>query len=87
MWSMDKTFDADHKLPILVWPFHDAPEQLRALSEHGGDEDWLVHVPLHFVGRMSTDYGPPTWVEAMGACDVSRHDLADGSIVFIGAHS
>lgn len=31
--------------PIKVWHFYDAPEEYRALSGHGGDEDWLAFVP------------------------------------------
>ena len=77
---------SDFEMPILVWPWEDAPDLLRALSEHGGDEDWLVHVPPHFVDYV-TRYGLPRWIEAMGPCDVSEHRMQDGSIVYIAAHS
>ena len=30
---------------IIVWKFYDAPEELRKLSDNGGDEDWLAIVP------------------------------------------
>lgn len=72
--------------PIKVWPFHDAPERLRKLSPHGGDEDWLALVPAELV--RSIHYF--SWMEAgsgFGVCDVSAHDLPDGSQVRIGAHS
>ncbi len=76
----------DTKTPILVWRFHDAPERLRALSEHGGDEDWLAEVPSYLVG---VDI---SWMESgsrFGVCDVSEHPhpYIDGWVVRIGAHS
>jgi hypothetical protein len=70
----------DH--PIRVWRFADAPAEFQALSPHGGDEDWLAHVPAYFAGSQID------WLE-QGAFGnrVSEHPLEDGSIVFIGAHS
>lgn len=41
-----------------VWAFHDAPSELQALSEHGGDEDWLVLWPPGTAGVRDT------WVSA-----------------------
>ena len=72
------------KEPILVWDFKDAPEEYRALSEHGGDEDWLALVPSNLAG----EYIP--WLETggpFGCCSVSEHSLDDGRVVFIGAHA
>lgn len=77
-------FDNDYKGPIMVWPWDDAPEFLKALSPHGGDEDWVAHVPPWFASMYIS------WLESgssFGVCDVSRHEIADGSVVFIGAHS
>lgn len=37
--------------PILVWPFYEAPEELQALSQHEGDEDWLAKVPKHLANE------------------------------------
>lgn len=31
---------------IKVYAFEDAPQELRHLSEHGGDEDWVVVAEL-----------------------------------------
>lgn len=68
---------------IKVWRFHDAPAELRALTSHGGDEDWLALVP--------PDVGYPSdWFDgggSFGCCSVSTHDLPDGWTVYIGAHS
>lgn len=74
------------KMAILVWKFHDAPKHLRALSGHGGDEDWLAVVPDHYA---DTYIG---WAEegtAFGCCDVERHEHPHnpGSVVLIGAHA
>lgn len=69
---------------IRVWRFDDAPAEWQALSEHGGDEDWLAHVPAALAGEW------PAWMEsgtAFGWCDVSDHPLPDGSVVRIGAHA
>lgn len=43
--------------PILVWRFYDAPEEYRALSGHGGDEDWLAFVP----DEIGTDAQRASW--------------------------
>lgn len=67
---------------VIAWRFDEAPEELRDLSRHGGDEDWLAVLPP---GQTM-----PAWMapgSAFGCCDVSEHDLIDGSTVCIGAHS
>ena len=68
---------------IRVWRFHDAPPELRALSNHGGDEDWLALVPAGF-----DDWIP--WADSgtsFGCCSVSEHVLDGGARVLIGAHA
>lgn len=79
-WSGPDIPDVDH---IAVWPFYEAPGALRALSPHGGDEDWLALVPAAQAGEYIgwLNHGP------FGVCDISRHELADGRVVCIGAHS
>ena len=74
--------------PIEVWRFEDAPENLRALSDHGGDEDWVAALPPEYCD----DY--IGWMEAghlggFGCCDVSEHEHPNrpGWIVKIGAHA
>lgn len=70
---------------IQVWRFADAPQALRDLSEHGGDEDWLALIP----SELAASWIP--WLESgMGSGfgnDVSVHLLPDGSVVRIGAHA
>ena len=67
---------------IIVWSFYDAPGELRCLSNHGGDEDWVALMPK------GTEQ--PSWMESgtrFGCCDVSPHQLDDGRTVYIGAHA
>ena len=75
---------------ILVWRFCDAPEDLRALSTNGGDEDWLAVVPTSFLDKDGY-FNVPSWIEygTFGSCSVDRYDHPDGSgaQVFIGAHA
>ena len=68
---------------IRVWRFEDAPINYKTLSEHGGDEDWLAHVPKGVEDEI-------WWAQegsSFGCHSVTRHDLEDGSYVLIGAHS
>lgn len=69
--------------PIMVWPFKDAPAQLKALSDHGGDEDWVALVPPNHAASYIpwADEGTP-----FGCCSVSTHNL-NGGLVLIGAHA
>jgi len=67
---------------ILIWPFDEAPEELKNLSEHGGDEDWIALLPAGME--------VPLWLESgteFGVCSVSEHKLEDGQLVLIGAHA
>lgn len=72
--------------PISVWRFYDAPDDLRALSPHGGDEDWLAEIPPSY----ADDY--LGWMEdgtSFGCCSVSAHahPTKPGWSVRIGAHA
>lgn len=72
--------------PILVWAFMDAPQELRALSTHGGDEDWVASIPPEYQGH------PICWMEQgtpFGVCDVYEypHPFLMGYVVRIGAHA
>lgn len=68
--------------PWLLWPFAEAPVALRALSTNGGDEDWILVVPL---GEFR-----PAWAESggqFGCCSVDEYVLPCGRRVLIGSHS
>jgi hypothetical protein len=69
--------------PILVWAFHEAPDEYKYLSTNGGDEDWVAVVPAAM-----TDQWIP-WLESnqFGACDVDTYPLPDGRVVHIGSHA
>ena len=67
---------------IVVWSFYDAPGELRCLSNHGGDEDWVALLPR--------DMDQPSWMQegsSFGCCSVSEHRYEDGRTVYIGAHA
>lgn len=71
---------------MRIWRWKDAPEELKNLSEHGGDEDWVALLPP----RLADDFIP--WLESgtsFGCCDVSEHTHPElpGYIVKIGAHA
>jgi hypothetical protein len=56
---------------MFLWSFEDAPEELRSLSEHGGDEDGLLFLPEGlelpwWVERLWNQYGDPQVVEFKG---------------------
>jgi len=70
---------------IRVWRFQDAPEELKELSNHGGDEDWLALIPP----KLKDAYIP--WIESgsFGGYHVSRqcHPELPEYVVVIGAHA
>lgn len=64
-----------------VWSFYDAPQILRELSPHGGDEDWVL---------LCKEGEWVNWAQSgsqFGVCDVSEHRIGKGWEVRIGAHS
>ena len=87
---------------MLIWNWSDAPPELRALSQHGGDENFVAYVPQRgnfdlladeWFGTMqenaSGDY--TCWDEhngtAFGPCSVERISLDDGAIMYVGSHA
>lgn len=69
---------------IQVWRYWDAPEALRALSDHGGDEDWIVVVPatLDDLVRWSR------WIAQIDTGgEPQRVERSNGTVVYIGAHA
>lgn len=73
------------KQPILVWRFHEAPEELQIVSTNGGDEDWLAEIPPCFHGDL------PSWMHsnAFGCCETNEypHPSKDGWIIAVGCHA
>jgi hypothetical protein len=76
----------EEREPMLVWRFENAPTELQAISDHGGDEDWIAVIPPHLAND---------WVDWMdsgsrfGPCNTSEHDhpMKPGYKVRIGAHA
>lgn len=68
--------------PWFLWPFDKAPEALRALSQNGGDEDWILVLPPGVDRPFFTDDG-----QAFGRCGVEEHVLPCGRRVLIGCHA
>jgi hypothetical protein len=67
---------------ILVWRWHNAPAELKALSTNGGDEDWVALVPAD----QKDDY--ISWLEnsSFGVCAIDSYDF-EGMKVYIGCHA
>ncbi|KHF40717.1 hypothetical protein [Halalkalibacter okhensis] len=72
-------------MPITVYYFRDAPDQLKNLSNNGGDEDWIAIVPKEF----HEWHGEIDWINSwgFGSCHVDKYILDNGDKVFIGCHS
>lgn len=73
-------------LPITVWKFDDAPKELRAASDKGGDEDWLAEIPPNLVESWipwMDDGGP------FGCFSVTEYDhpKKPGYKIKIGSHA
>lgn len=77
----------DDATMIKVWRWADAPDNLRRLSRHGGDEDWVVYVPAA-VARSREWEWLPQWVLRTDAClDPQEIKRRGGARVYIGAHA
>lgn len=79
--------------PVKIWRFCDAPKEFQELSDHGGDEDYILWLPpdwdewgddyrlFHFsLEDLETEYDPK-WLH----CQVRT--LADGAKLVITAHA
>lgn len=77
---------------ISVWPWGAAPAEYETLSGHGGDEDWVVHVPK----AVRPNYLPANLEDVVNGDETSycngwghvdRHELDNGDVVVIFAHA
>lgn len=68
--------------PIKIWQFDGAPPEYRAMSGHGGDEDWIIYSPPSLDPNVAESIA-----EKLEICDFTRHPLEDGSTIWITAHA
>lgn len=71
-------------VPILIWPFYQAPEVLRKLSQSGGDEDWLVVFNAENK-RALEKY--PLWLEVLDSGRKPEEHKVGPFTILIGAHA
>lgn len=66
---------------VRVYRFHQAPLVLQKLSQHGGDEDWIVVAPKNAYedGAMIAD--------KLMVCSIQENRLKDGRTVWITSHA
>lgn len=69
------------KHPITVYRFNDAPEELKAYSTSGGDEDWIAVIPNTF------KHEHINWLDSLGVCAVETYKLDCGFWIAIGSHA
>jgi hypothetical protein len=68
-----------NSVTIRVWSWKDAPDEYKALSNHGGDEDWVALIPCDL---------PDLWVRLpFDAIYMSSHNVGLLGTVYIGAHA
>lgn len=78
---------------LRIYRWEDTPSEYRSLSGHGGDEDWVLVVPLsvrhvaYWPWRVGDviDGGEDSYLDGFGHVD--RHELPNGDLVVIFAHA
>jgi hypothetical protein len=75
---------------ILVWEFHEAPEEYQLLSKNGGDEDWVV--VIHKTKWDSWQGVIPSWITNMDTrgdphIHFGKVPYGENEVVIIGSHS
>lgn len=70
---------------ITVWNWHDAPPDLRELSDHGGGESWVALVPKHYAREYHLGFLDR--IDGRTAPQVLDHPSVQGYEVWIGARA
>lgn len=80
-----------NKEGIVIWRWEDAPEEYKAICNHAGDEEWMLHCPASCLGKYY-----PLALESVISGDedsylsgfghVNRCVLENGDIVVSFAH-
>ena len=73
---------------IKIWAWNDAPEHLKALSQHGGDEEGICIIPdgvdePWWLSRMWDQYGEPQVVNL----EPEELSISQKMCVIIWAHA
>ena len=74
-----------HLNSIQVWPWQNAPERLKELSTRGGDEDWIVYIPIHTWKEQLLEV-TPNWIEAMDVMREPNEYIFEFGVVYITGH-
>jgi hypothetical protein len=69
-----------------IWEFEDAPEEYRKLSEHGGDEDFIVELP-EGITQDDVRYRVEMMIERLTVCDAQWRRAENGRWIVITAHA
>lgn len=72
---------------IKIWNFYDAPEEFRKLSDNGGDEDYIAHLPKELVEQFRYCNFSFLESDSFGCCSINEYPLKDGSLILIGCHA
>src|SRR5208282_4503789 len=84
-WDPTYPFDMQGRArPILVWRFHEAPEEIKEVAKQGGDESWIALFPP----EKANDW--PLWADEgtpFGYSFVDRIELPDGGVILVGCHA
>lgn len=67
---------------IFIYKFHNAPEELKALSEHGGDEDYIIVMSKDFFYK---EYGDHV-VDRLTIWEYDKYELGE-VVVCITCHN
>jgi hypothetical protein len=62
---------------VVVLDYYDAPEELRAFSSHGGDEDFILIHEGDIV----------VWSYRLVICGEDTHEIGDGYYITITSHA
>lgn len=77
---------------IAIWQFHEAPEEYRRLTNHGGDEEWLLYCPA----KMCNVFLPYPLENVVSGDELSyldnwghinRVELPNGDVIVSFAHA
>jgi len=75
------------KIPIMVWEFDDAPEEIRKMSKNGGDEDWIAYIPSHYIDNHIIDIPDLTERHNGSLGDIDTQEYLGKGIIQIKSHA